>query len=196
MFRGEVQGVRGEGMMRRIGAKVSLYLVPFISFLALSACGFHLRGASSVELPPELAVMRVTMGGSSYPPLLVEVRNALLALGTTRLTDDVAAPVPVLQLQGESSQSQVLAIDSSGRINAYLLHYRVSFSLLGGDGRVLLPEQAVRLQREYTFDRLNVLATERQSEFLQTEMRRDAAQQILRRLASLTTMQPADAAQP
>jgi outer membrane lipopolysaccharide assembly protein LptE/RlpB len=41
------------------------------------------------------------------------------------------------------------------------------------------------LQREYSFDRLNVIATEKQSELLQTEMRRDAAQQILRRLASL-----------
>jgi len=163
----------------------------------LAGCGFQLRGAASVTLPPELKVMRVTMG-AGYPPLLVEVRNSLRVLGSVRLTDDVTAPVPVLNLLSEQSLSEVLSIDSSGRINAYLLNYRVDFSLSGPDGKILLPSQSVRLQREYTFDRLNVLATEHQSEFLQNEMRRDAAQQILRRLASLNHVRNgnADAAQP
>jgi LPS-assembly lipoprotein len=162
-----------------------MYLVSCILSLVLSGCGFHLRGTSAVSLPPQLSVMRVTMGGATYPPLLVEVRNAMLSLGSVKLTDDVSAAVPVLLLSGESIQSQVLAMDSAGRISAYLLVYRVSFSLTGADGKTLLPSQAIRMQREYTFDRLNVIATEKQSEFLQTEMRRDAAQQILRRLASL-----------
>lgn len=149
----------------------------------LSGCGFHLRGTSSVTLPPELSNLRVTMSGAGYPPLLVEVRNALLALGGVQLTDDVSASVPVLQLHGESSSSQVLAIDSSGRISAYLLNYRVDYSLTGPDKKPMLPKQSVKLQREYGFDRLNVIASEKQSEFLQNEMRRDVAQQILRRLA-------------
>jgi LPS-assembly lipoprotein len=91
----------------------------------------------------------------------------------------------VLRLHGETSASEVLAVDSSGRVSGYVLNYRVDFSLDDGKGKALLPRQPVKLQREYTFDRLNVLATEKQSDFLQNEMRRDAAQQILRRLASL-----------
>lgn len=173
---------------RRPAAVVSLYLVPCILYLFLSGCGFHLRGTSSIALPPELSTLRVTMGGAGFPPLLIEVRNALLALGNVRLTDDVSDGVPVLQLLGESSTSQVLAIDSSGRISAYLLNYRVDYSLLGADNKPLLPGQSIKLQREYGFDRLNVLASEKQSEFLQGEMRRDAAQQILRRLARFSSV--------
>jgi LPS-assembly lipoprotein len=165
-------------MSRRLAALL-------LAALLLAGCGFHLRGASSVVLPPELNVMRVTMGRDSYPPLLVEMRNALLALGAVRLTDDISAEVPVLRLYGETSASEVLAVDSSGRVSGYVLNYRVDFSLDDGKGKALLPRQPVKLQREYTFDRLNVLATEKQSDFLQNEMRRDAAQQILRRLASL-----------
>ena len=172
---------------RRLAAVIPLYLVPCILYLVLSGCGFHLRGASSVALPPELSSLRVTMGGAGYPPLLVEVRNALLALGDVRLTDDVSAAVPVLQLHSESSTSQVLTIDSSGRISAYLLNYRVDYSLIGADKKPLLPKQSVKLQREHGFDRLNVLASEKQSEFLQSEMRRDVAQQILRRLARFSS---------
>lgn len=181
----------------RSAAMVSLYLASCILYLALNGCGFQLRGASSVTLPPELRLLRVSMG-SGFPPLLIEVRNSLRVLGNVKLTEDATAPVPVLNLLNEQSISEVLSIDSTGRINAYLLSYRVDFSLTGADGKPLLPVQAVKLQREYTFDRLNVLATERQSEFLQNEMRRDAAQQILRRLASLNLANgaKADAAQP
>lgn len=177
---------------RRPAAVVSLYLVPCILYLFLSGCGFHLRGTSSTALPPELSTLRVTMGGAGYPLLLVEVRNALLALGNVRLTDDVSASVPVLQLNSETSTSQVLAIDSSGRISAYLLNYRVDYSLIGADKKALFPNQSVKLQREYGFDRLNVIASEKQSEFLQNEMRRDVAQQILRRLASFKSVDAAD----
>jgi LPS-assembly lipoprotein len=163
--------------------RAAAYFSLFSLLFSLTSCGFHLRGTSSVALPPELSTLRVTMGGAGYPPLLVEVRNALLALGNVRLTDDVSASVPVLQLHSESSVSQVLAIDSSGRISAYLLNYRVDYSLISADKKPLLQNQSVKLQREYDFDRLNVLASEKQSEFLQGEMRRDVAQQILRRLA-------------
>jgi LPS-assembly lipoprotein len=159
--------------------------------LSLGGCGFHLRGASSVELPPELSTLRVTMGGG-YPPLLVDMRNALQSLGNVRVTDDVSAKVPVLQLLGESSATQLLAIDSSGRPSAYLLNYRVDYALIGADGKPLLEKQSVKLQREYSFDRLNVIATEKQSDFLQTEMRRDTVQQILRRLASLNVAHAAE----
>jgi len=166
--------------------------------LLLSSCGFHLRGASSVRLPPELSAMRVTMTGKGYQPMLMEMRDALLELGKVRLTDDVTARVPVLQLYKETSQKQVLAVDSSGRVSAYLLDFRVDFSLESADGKMLIKRQPVKIQREYIFNRLKVLATEIQSESLRTEMRRDAARQILRRLASqgLATAGDDDADQP
>jgi LPS-assembly lipoprotein len=179
------------------GARAALLLAAFLLAQFLGGCGFHLRGASSVALPPELSTLRVTMGGG-YPPLLVEVRSALQTQGHIRLTDDVSASVPVLKLLSESSATELLAIDSSGRPIAYLLNYRAEFSLIGADGKPLLPAQSVKLQREYAFDRLNVIASEKQSDFIQTEMRRDAAQQIVRRLASLNTAPAAnrDATQP
>ena len=73
--------------------------------------------------------------------------------------------------------------DISGKVSDYLLNYSVTFSLTAADGKVLLPSQVIKLQREYTFDKLNVLAKEREDEFLRREMRRDAVQQILRLLA-------------
>jgi LPS-assembly lipoprotein len=151
--------------------------------LLLSACGFHLRGQESANLPASLASLRLS--APAYAPLTVEMRNALKGQAGIRVVEDLDASVATLILGNEQIQSQVQAIDITGKVSDYLLNYSVSFSLTGADGKVLLPSQAIKLQREYTFDKLNVLAKEREDEFLRQEMRRDAVQQILRRLASL-----------
>lgn len=161
-------------------------ILAILVLMVLTACGFHLRGTGALSLPPELATLRLTMrDGGANPPLLTEIRHALQAYGHVRITDDISAAVPILNIENENTNREVLSYDSLGRVSTFNLNYRVNFSLIGVDGKPLLSKQSVRLQREYTFDRLQVLATEKQSDFLQTEMRRDIAQQILRRLSSL-----------
>jgi LPS-assembly lipoprotein len=114
------------------------------------------------------------------------MRNVLREQAGVTVTEDVNTPAPILTLSGEYLDTQVLAIDVSGKVSDYLLNYRVSFTLTDAAGKVLLPTQNIKLQREYTFDKLSVLAKEKEDEFLRHEMQRDAVQQILRRLASLS----------
>lgn len=150
--------------------------------LSLAGCGFQLRGTDATALPPELAVMRVTMsGGAAWPPLLVAVREALRTQGGARLSDEPG--VPTLALYEEYAESEVLATDSGGRASDYLINYRISFALLDAGGKEWLPRQNIKLQRDFRSDRLNVLAGERENEFLRREMRHDAVQQLMRRLS-------------
>ncbi len=170
----------GNLMHRAIGLLIGVCCLP------LGGCGFHLRGMEAATFPPQLSVMRVTMGGAAaYPPLLVEVRDALRTRAGVRLADDVAAKVPTLTLSGETITSDVVAIDVTGKATDYQLNYRVSFSLSDAAGREIIPDRTIKLEREYSFNKLNVLATERESRFLQDEMRRDAVEQIIRQLASV-----------
>lgn len=168
-------------MRQRPWLRVGMSLVLAAS---LAACGFHLRGRGSAELPPHLSSLRVTMSGPAYASLLVEMRNALTRQAGVHLTEDPQAGVPILTLSDEYVENQVVAIDASGTVSDFLLNYRVKFTLTAADGRTLLPLQSVKLQREYTFDKLNVLAKEKEDEFLRREMQRDAVQQIIRRLAA------------
>jgi len=160
------------------------WIAPCLLSVALSACGFQLRGAGGATLPAELSVMRVTAGGGpAYPPALVEMRNALQSQAGVRLVDTPG--VPTLTLLEERADSQVLAIDSTGKVSNYLLNYSLTFALADAAGKELVGSQSVKLQREYSFDKLSVLAKEKEDEFLRREMRGDAVQQILRRLASV-----------
>lgn len=158
----------------------------------LSGCGFHLRGRESVELPPALARVWVDMGASqAYPLLLVEMRNALATRAGVTLADK-ASGAAVLTLYGEAVQSEaeIASIGGVPITSGYILSYKVSYRLQDADGNTLVPGKTVKLQRQYGYDRTNVVAKEKEQDFLRTEMQRDAVQQILRQLAALPRATP------
>lgn len=147
--------------------------------LMLTSCGFQLRGASSATLPPALAGLQVAMPGVLVePPLLVDVRNALRAEGV-----NTAAQAPTLTLLGEQFGVEVLVIDTTGRVSEYLLNYALRYQVNDASGQPLIPPTSIKLQREQSFDRLNVLATEKEQAFLKESMREQAIAQLLRQLS-------------
>jgi LPS-assembly lipoprotein len=157
-------------------------LTPFSLLLLaiLTGCGFHQRQAGHATLAPELAVLRIA---GAQRTVLDEMRDALVIEAGARITEET--PYPLLTLSSETIQSEVLAITAAGTQSDFLLNYRLSYDLRAADGSVLIPSRVIRLQREYTFDKLNVLASERHDEFLRAAMRRDAVRQILRALSSV-----------
>lgn len=152
-------------------------------FAALAGCGFHLRTAHEEVLPRSLATLRVTMPGSGlkYPSLVLVVRRALMDRGVDVVTKGA---VPALVLLDETLTPVVVTINSNGGASAYLLDYAASFSVQGPHGRVLMAPATVRVQREYSFDPLNVLAMAREQSYLERRMRVAAARQIMWRLAA------------
>ncbi|HSW52607.1 MAG TPA: LPS assembly lipoprotein LptE [Sulfuricaulis sp.] len=137
-------------------------------------------------MPAGLSVMQVRVEGNLLEnnPLLVAMKNALRTQTDIQIQE--TGDAPRLVLYGEQSDSQVLSVTSAGKVDEYLLKYEVSFRLVDVDDKLLSEPQTVKLQRDHQFDRLNVLAKEREEQELRSEMQRDAAQQILRRLSRIT----------
>jgi len=157
--------------------------------IGLVGCGFHLRTAQEFTLPPSLAVVRVAMPTSSlkYPEFALIVRRALLERGV-EVVDK--GNVPAIVLSGETLTPLIVSVNNNGGASAYLLNYATTFSVQGPGGRVLLAPTVVRVQREYTFDALNILAMAREQAYLQKRMRIAAARQIIWRLASFKSPPP------
>lgn len=151
--------------------------------LMLAGCGFRFP-TSFNQLPPSLATLHVTVSGSPLrdPPLLKATVRAVRAAGGH------VAPepgLPLLTLTNEYFVPQVLVVDTTGRVAAYLLDYALSFELQDASGHVLIPMRTVKLQREYTFSRFNVLGESRQQRHLKHEMRAEAIRKVLFQLAAL-----------
>jgi LPS-assembly lipoprotein len=185
--RKEERGKRKEETVstREGGAVRAIFFSALFSLLfplLLSACGFHLRGTGDRGLPPELSALRVVVPGdpTAYNPLAIAMERALQDQAGVPI--EPAGDVPRLELGRERLETRVLSVGSTARAAEYLLQYEVDYRVVRPDGSELVPPQTVRLQRDFGFDPENVLAKEREELELREAMRRDAVQQIVRRL--------------
>lgn len=149
---------------------------------SLSGCGFHLRGA--VEIPPELNPLYIQAAPGS------PVRRAIEDQLTGSAVRVAAAPGPaklILRILGEERFSRVAAVDSSGKVLAYELHYLVRFDAVGKDGKERMPVQTLDLVRTFDNPDVEVLGKQLEEELIYQDFATDAADRILMRLRTVLT---------
>ncbi len=149
--------------------------------LALTACGFQLRGEA--RLPPDMAQtwLDVPDRNSSFAR---ELALRLRADGIEVL-DEPAEHSAVLRIHGERLRSQPLTISGQARVREFLLAFDLDFELLDADGEPLIARETLRLTREYSFDEQSILAASREEEFLRAELRQAMASRLMRRLEAV-----------
>ncbi len=151
-------------------------LVLALVVMTAGGCGYQLRG--SVSLPPGLDAVRV-----AGP---IEISNALTRLldgGGIHVRSARGSTGALLQLGDERFNRRVLSVDpDTGKESEFELAYQVTFEVTGAQGEELVPKQTISLIRDHVFDADSLLGSSREQNVLHTEMRRDAAAQILRRI--------------
>jgi LPS-assembly lipoprotein len=143
--------------------------------VALSGCGFQLR--SELALPKDLYAVRVETG-DAYGALQRHLEKALQRAGA-----DTAATAPaVLRVLSARIEQKPLSIGIGGRVQEYLLQYRVEIEMLDAQGRTILPRQSLELEREYRFDTADALGSPGEEELLREDLERAMGEAILRRV--------------
>jgi len=159
-----------------------------LPLLLLTACGFHLRGLGETT-PFAFSSLNVVAPGGG----LGDVLNRQLSLRKDLTLKPKAADAEaVLTVESEVIDKQILTVNKSGRVTEYQLLYRAKFKL-AQSSHDWIPSTQMTLRRDYSFDENNVLGKEAEEQILIRDMRSDAAQQIIRRLAAL---KPANAPAP
>lgn len=149
--------------------------------LAVSACGFHLRG--DVKLAPQLARVHI-QGGDVYDPLVRDLTRALTAAGSTVVTGAGEATA-ILQVLKNSGDRRVLSVQTTGKVQEYELYQLFEFRVRDAAGRELLEPQRLELTRDYLFDANDVLGKSAEEEVLRRDMRRDLVRLTMLRLEAL-----------
>jgi LPS-assembly lipoprotein len=165
-------------MKRRIVVSAAL-----AATLALSACGFQLRGsATQANIPFSTVYLAIP----DTSPLGIELKRNLRASSGTKVVDDAKSAQAVIELLSETrDNSTVVSRNTQGRIREYQLQYKVTFDVKNGKGASLLAPTEILLKRNITFNESQVLAKEKEEDMLYRDMQTDLVQQILRRLAVL-----------
>lgn len=146
-----------------------------VSLLLSAGCGFHLRG---VDLPEHVGAIYVQAPSALANELVLHLESGGASIASTREDADT-----ILIVDSEDFDRRVLSVRAgSGKVGEYELVYTAVFRAVRNDGLVLLNRQSVNMLRDYVFDADAVIGKSREQGVLRSEMRRDAAQQIVRRL--------------
>ena len=149
--------------------------------LLLAGCGFHLR--EPLKLPPDLAGVQV-VARDPYSPLAQALTRSLERAGFEVPEGEIEGAA-VLRIHSERWNSQAISVDQFGRGQEYTLRYAAVFSMVGGDGVEVAPEQIIELSRDYLSLPGNSTGTESEREMLAREMQKEMAAAVLRRIDSV-----------
>lgn len=150
-----------------------------LTTLALSACGFHLRGSLPQEVQFPFRTLYLKVPGET--PFVADLRRALVAREVA-LTETPEQADLVLEVLSEQSSKNILSLSGSGRVREYELRYTVALRAYDAQRIDWLSAGEVQLTRLLTFDDEQLLAKEQEETQLYKDMRADAVAQTMRRL--------------
>lgn len=151
-------------------------LILITGLLALSACGFHLKGNQPYDHLP-YKNWRIDGG-----ELQQSLENAL------RRADGVPVDAPnaqaAISITHLSTEKNVLTITRAASINEYLLVLRVT-AQASRNGVPLGEPMEIMIRRPMRYADNEILGKKEEEAMIWQDMRQDAAQQIVRRLTFL-----------
>lgn len=162
-------------MTQRAGAMLLLAV-------ALSACGFQLRGSNGQYHMP---FQSIYLGFSDTSPLGTELKRNLRGGDAVVVVADPAKADAQFDVLSENRAKSILSLNSQGRVREYQLNYTLAFRVRDAKGAELLGPTTIALKRSIAFNESQVLAKESEEALLYRDMQADLVQQILRRLAAI-----------
>jgi len=149
------------------------------TLLLLNACGFQLRG--DYLLAPELHTLYLSSTDRQSELTRLVTQN--LQLNNVNIAKQFTADMPEMRLLKDTLDRRTLSVFPNGQVAEYELIYTVRYQLR-------FAEQDVRsfkfeINRDYQDDPDIALAKSRELSLMLSEMRKEAADKILRNMASI-----------
>jgi len=153
--------------------------ISLVVLLLLSACGFKLQ--TRAELPPEMAQTRLEIK-SPYSTFARRL-EILLEQNGARIVQS-GENAAILEVPQNRTRREIQSIGDNARVREYLIRQTVQFRLLDSEGNEMIPLQTLEQSRVYEFNEQDILAAERENEFLRDDLSDSLARMVVRRLGT------------
>ncbi len=145
--------------------------------LAMSACGFQLRGMMDFSFK-SLHLQGKTLSISKDLKQAFKT-NAIQVVNTA---EDAEV---LMELLSESNEKRILSLSGGGLVREYELNYKVSFRTRAQTSPTWSAPQTVQVRRDFSYDDKVLLGKAEEEERLNTDMRKDAVREMMRRLMAV-----------
>jgi len=155
--------------------------LPCAAAVALSPCGFQLRGAG----PGGGDGLRgALVHPVNAPPALARALTLALAENGATVAATAAAADAVLTVAGVDHRRDIAALDNSGKAAAYRLWLVVTFRIEGAPppNEKSMPQQQITVTRHLDHAGRRVLQSDNEETFTREQMMLEAARRLVRRL--------------
>ncbi len=154
--------------------------------LALTACGFHLRG--SIPLSDSIKNMYLNAPEGTFKN---ELERALTRQGAVLAPSAGAADV-VLTVTKVDTDRTVGTLDDRGKANSFNLVLKIAYRLETVDEKQIRKLTKINETRRYNFDPNFVVETEAEERELLESMEEEASLRIVRQLSTIGDIEPED----
>jgi LPS-assembly lipoprotein len=162
----------------RLQCVLALTLVlAFIS--SLVGCGLYQTKTAFVPYKA------VAVTGSLSPELLYQLQFHILTFINIKVAIHPKDADLILEIIQDAPSSQILSYTGTGQVSAFGLSDAVVFRAIDVTGKVVIPEAEIYVVRDMNFSVSQVLSAEIQQQQMMTDMRKELAIQITRRLIAL-----------
>lgn len=156
-----------------------LWVCLILTFGLLQSCGFQLRG--DYLLSPQL--QNIYVSSVDKHGELTRLVKQHLRLNKINITPKLTQQTPELRLLKDTLDRRTLSVFNNGQVAEYELIYSAKYELILANEEIRSFE--VELNRDYQDDPNLALAKSRELTLMLSEMRQEAADKILRNLASI-----------
>ncbi|HQR61376.1 MAG TPA: LPS assembly lipoprotein LptE [Methylophilaceae bacterium] len=156
-----------------------------LCLLALTACGFHMRGAADLSFH----TIYIQNGAPGIMPDLKQIMRS----NDVKLLPSPDQAEMLLDLMKETTDKRILSLSGGGKVKEYALTYRVTFRAKEAGSELWGAAQTVEEQRTFSYDDSQLLAKDYEEARILSDMRAEAARKIMRRLSAQQTRKPSAA---
>ena len=153
-----------------------LFLTSLI-IASLSACGFHLRGASDIQFKS------VFIQGNTLT--ISKDLKKYLTLNDIQILPTAEKAELLVELVGEENEKRILSLAGDGTVNEYELYYRVSYRSKLINQPLWSEVSTIESRRAFSYSNATLLSKQTEENKLNEGMQKDAVNRLVRRLSAL-----------
>ena len=155
-------------------------LLLIVTMSVVTGCGFKLRGT----LPFAPQFKHISIESKVADDQLVKILKQSLKTQTVNVVEITQNPQLILVLSHDQFTQYMTTVSSDDKTRNVLLTYQFSYQIKAPDGRVLVTEQHVVIQRDQIINMNQILSDTQEQELLKTDMIYAAVTQLLIQLNS------------